>query len=345
MIHHLIDRYKRLRTEHFLRRSFPGSYAFVGMGQHSLTNLYPILQYLGVQLKYICVTSERKARLIRQRFPQTLVCTSLDEILVDESVHGVFVAASPAAHYSIARQVLQSGKSLFIEKPPCQTMAELEDLISQQHRHHSPVVAVGLQKRYAPAVQMLRRRLRREHIISYDLHHRLGAYPEGNALTDLFIHSLDLAIFLFGAAELMAKSPLPGGSFILMLRHQHIVGTLELSTSYSWNHADDSLVINTRSGIYRLANSEELTYTPKSQTLLGIPIEKIRHHPLITTTLAASNHCVPTAANNPLFTQGYYSELLHFLQATTQPFPHASPTSLESLRDTYRLIEQLYKES
>ena len=56
MIHHLIDRYKRLRTEHFLRRSFPGSYAFVGMGQHSLTNLYPILQYLGVRLKYICVT-------------------------------------------------------------------------------------------------------------------------------------------------------------------------------------------------------------------------------------------------------------------------------------------------
>ena len=241
--------------------------------------------------------------------------------------------------------MLQSGKSLFIEKPPCQTLEELEDLISQQHLHHSPVVVVGLQKRYAPAVQMLHRRLQHEHIISYDLHHRLGTYPEGNALTDLFIHSLDLAIFLFGPAELIAKAPLPGGSFILMLRHQHIVGTLELSTSYSWNQADESLVINTLSGIYQLANSEELTHTPKSQTILGIPIEKIRRRPLTTTTLAASNRCVPTATNNPLFTQGYYSELLHFLQATLAASPHASPTSLESLRDTYRLIGQLQKES
>ena len=341
MIHHLIDRYKRLRTEHFLRRSFPGSYAFVGMGQHSLTNLYPILQYLGVRLKYICVTSELKAQLIQQRFPQTQACTSLTEILADESVCGVFVAASPASHYSIARQVLQSGKSLFIEKPPCQTLEELEDLISQQHLHHSPVVVVGLQKRYAPAVKMLHRRLQHEHIISYDLHHRLGTSPEGNAPTDLFIQPLDLAIFLFGRAELIAKSPLPGGSFILMLRHQHIVGTLELSTSYSWSQADESLVINTLSGIYRLANSEVLTYAPKAPTILGIPIEKIRRRPLTTTTLAASNRCVPTATNNPLFTQGYYAELLHFLQATQQPSPHASPTSLESLRDTYHLIGQL----
>ena len=241
--------------------------------------------------------------------------------------------------------MLQSGKSLFIEKPPCQTLEELEDLISQQHLHHSPVVVVGLQKRYAPAVQMLHRRLQHEHIISYDLHHRLGTYPEGNAPTDLFIHSLDLAIYLFGPAELIAKAPLPGGSFILMLRHQHIVGTLELSTSYSWSQADESLAINALSGIYQLANSEELTHAPKAPTILGIPIEKIRRRPLTTTTLAASNRCVPTATNNPLFTQGYYAELLHFLQATQQPFPHASPTSLESLRDTYRLIGQLYKES
>lgn len=345
MIQHLIDRYKRLRTEHFLRESFSGSYAFVGMGQHSLTNLYPILQYLGVQLKYICVTSEHKARLIQQRFPQTLVCTSLSNILSDDFVRGVFVATSPSVHYSIARQVLQSSKSLFIEKPPCQTLEELENLICQQHRYHSPVVVVGLQKRYAPAVQMLRRRLQHEHIISYDLHHRLGAYPEGNALTDLFIHSLDLAIYLFGSAELIAKSPLPGGSFILLLRHQHIIGTVELSTSYTWNHAEESLVINTQSGVYRLVNSQELFYTPKSRTLLGIPLEKISRHPLINSTLAASNRCVPTVDNNPLFTQGYFAEIHHFLQATEGHIPCDCPTSLKNLRDTYHLIGQLYKKT
>ena len=90
---------------------------------------------------------------------------------------------------------------------------------------------------------------------------------------------------------------------------------------------------------------EELTFEPKPSNILGIPIEKIRRRPLTTTALAASNRCVPTATNNPLFTQGYYAELLHFLQATLAALPHASPTSLESLRDTYRLIGQLQKES
>jgi len=51
MIQALIKRYKQMRTERFLRQTYH-QYAFVGMGQHSLTNLYPVLHYLGVPLKY-----------------------------------------------------------------------------------------------------------------------------------------------------------------------------------------------------------------------------------------------------------------------------------------------------
>ena len=43
MIQQLIERYKRIRTERFLAQTYQYSYAFVGMGQHSLTNLYPVL--------------------------------------------------------------------------------------------------------------------------------------------------------------------------------------------------------------------------------------------------------------------------------------------------------------
>ena len=197
MIQQLIDRYKRLRTERFLAQTYQCSYAFVGMGQHSLNNLYPMLHYLGVPLKYICVTSERKARLIERKFPYVKATTSLDDILTDETVKGVFVSASPAAHFSIALRVLESGKSLFIEKPPCQSLQELDALIGKQRLYGSPVAIVGLQKRYAPAVQILWKRLRNEHLVSYDLHYLTGNYPKGNALLDLYIHPLDLVTYLF----------------------------------------------------------------------------------------------------------------------------------------------------
>ena len=147
MIQALINRYKRMRTERFLRQTYQYQYAFVGMGQHSLTNLYPVLHYLGVPLKYICVTSERKARLIERKFPGVKATTSLDDILADDAVKGVLVSTSPAAHFSIASQILKSGKSLFIEKPPCQTLRELDALIDQQRLYGSPVTLVGLQKR------------------------------------------------------------------------------------------------------------------------------------------------------------------------------------------------------
>ena len=150
MIQALINRYKRMRTEHYLRQTYQYSYAFVGMGQHSLTNLYPVLHYLGVPLKYICITSERKAWLIGRKFPNVKAATSLDEILNDEAVKGVFVSASPSSHFSIASQILRSGKSLFIEKPPCQSLEELDRLIDLQRLYSSPVAMAGLQKRYAP---------------------------------------------------------------------------------------------------------------------------------------------------------------------------------------------------
>ena len=253
MIQALINRYKRMRTEHYLCQMYQCSYAFVGMGQHSLTNLYPVLHYLGVPLKYICVTSERKARLIERKFPEVKATTSLDEILNDSDVKGVFVSASPSSHFFIASQVLQNGKSLFIEKPPCQSLEELDQLIDLQRLYGSPVAMVGLQKRYAPAVQILQKKLRKEHLINYALHYLTGAYPEGDALLDLYIHSLDIVCFLFGKPDNIVYRQVAKDSYLLMLQHPHIVGTLELSTAYSWTDAEESLKVCTRSGIYHLS--------------------------------------------------------------------------------------------
>ena len=357
MIQALINRYKRMRTEHFLRQTYQYSYAFVGMGQHSLANLYPVLHYLGVPLKYICVTSERKARLIGQKFPGVTATASLDAMLSDEAVRGVFVSASPSAHFSIASQVLKSGKSLFIEKPPCQTLEELDTLIAlQQHgipEHRSPartcspasarprslppVAMVGLQKRYAPAIQFLRQRLGKEHLVSYDLHYLTGPYPEGDALLDLYVHPLDLVCFLFGKPVVLATQRVAKDSYLLMLRHQHVVGTLELSAAYTWTAAEESLKVCTRAGVYRLRQTEELTFEPGHPTLLGIPTEKIRTMRQTTEHLFQRSQFAPVLTGNQVYTQGFYGEIASFVSQVESGKREAA-ASLKSVRDTYELI-------
>ena len=340
MIHAFINRYKRMRTERFLRQTYQYQYAFVGMGQHSLTNLYPVLHYLGVPLKYICVTSESKARLIEQKFPDVKATTSLNEILNDEAIKGIFVSASPTSHFSIASQVLRSGKSLFIEKPPCRTLEELDTLIDLQRLHGLPVVMVGLQKRYAPAVQLLKKRLNKERLINYDLHYLTGVYPEGDALLDLFIHPLDLVCFLFGKPEILAYHQIAKDSYILMLRHPHIVGTLELSTAYSWTDAEDSLKVSTCSGSYRLSQMEELSFTASSRTVSGIPMEKLRPHKRTVEYLYQNNSFTPILSANQVYSQGYYNELATFVEAVEHHDSHVIST-LETIMDTYWLMDNL----
>ena len=347
MIQQLIDRYKRLRTEHFLAQTYQCSYAFVGMGQHSLTNLYPVLQYLGVPLKYICVTSERKARLIERKLPYMKATTSLDDILADEAIKGVFVSASPSAHFSLALRILQSAKSLFIEKPPCQSLQELDALIDQQRLYGSPIAMVGLQKRYAPAVQILQKRLSKEHLISYDLHYLTGAYPEGNALLDLYIHPLDLVCHLFGKPEILVCQQVASASYILMLRHPHIVGTLELSTSYTWTSAEESLKVCTSKGIYRLSQMELLTFEPKHSSILGISYEKVHKHNKTIEYLYARNNFTPIFPNNQIYSQGYYSEIQSFI--TSIEHGHSSIlTDITTIKPTYEVlmrIKRLFAES
>lgn len=337
MIQALINRYKRMRTEHYLRQTYQYSYAFVGMGQHSLTNLYPVLHYLGVPLKYICITSERKAWLIGRKFPNVKATTSLDEILNDEAVKGVFVSASPSSHFSIASQVLRSGKSLFIEKPPCQSLEELDRLIDLQRLYSSPVAMAGLQKRYAPAVQLLKQSLRKEYLINYDLHCLTGAYPEGDALLDLYIHPLDLVCHLFGQPEILACRQVARDSYLLMLRHPHLVGTLELSTAYTWSAARESLKVCTSKGIYRLSQIEELTFESVPSTILGIPIEKVHKYNRHIEYLYSRNNFNPILPDNQIYSQGYYGEIQSF--TTSVESGHSTVlTDITTLKPTYELL-------
>ncbi len=340
MIQKLINRYKRMRTERFLRQTYQYQYAFVGMGQHSLTNLYPVLHYLGISLKYICVTSERKAQLIEQKFVGVKATTSLDEVLKDESIKGVFVSASPSAHFSIASQVLKSGKSLFIEKPPCQTLEELDQLIDLQRLYCSPITMVGLQKHYAPAVQLLKRSLRKERLISYDLHYLTGAYPESNALLNLYIHPLGLVCHLFGQPEILVCRQVAKGSYILMLQHPHIVGTLELSTAYTWTTAKESLKVCTRSGVYDLTQMESLAFTPNSTTFLGMPIEKMRTKNSTVEYLYQCNYFTPILINNQIYIQGYFNEITNFINAV-EGLGNQLSTSFKEVRDVYEIIGKI----
>ena len=206
-----------------------------------------------------------------------------------------------------------------------------------------PTHGLAPKKRCAPAVQLLRKRLNKERLINYDLHYLTGAYPEGDALLDLYIHPLDLVCFLFGKPEILVCRQVANDSYIIMLQHPHIVGTLELSTAYTWTSPEETLKVCTRSGIYHLSQMELLTYTPKHSAPLGIPIEKMCPTNKTTEHLYDRNNFVPTLANNQVYSQGFFRELSSFVNAVERR-SHDIITDLCSLREVYELLARI-KES
>jgi len=196
---------------------------------------------------------------------------------------------------------------------------------------------VGLQKRYAPVVQILQKRLRTEHFISYDLHYLTGAYPEGNALLDLYVHPIDLVCFLFGKPEILAVKQVAKNSYLLMLQHPYIVGTLELSAAYTWTTAEESLKVCTSKGIYRLSQMDELTFEPKPSTILGIPYEKILAHHRTVEYLYARNNFTPTLLNNQIYSQGYYGEILSFISSVEHGHSNVI-TDITTVKPTYEVL-------
>lgn len=339
----LINRYKHLRSKQMLQQRCSKKYAFVGIGSHSTNNLYPVLSYLHVPLKRICCKSADKKPLIESAFPGVIATTSLLNIVSDNEITGVFVCASPQAHFSIASEVIKSGKALFIEKPPCQSQDELMRLIATRKASGLPLVAVGLQKRVAPAIQTLKKELKKNgnSPVTYNMTYLTGAYPEGNALLDLFIHPLDCVTFLFGKAEVKCAESVNGHTLMLILKHKHATGVIELSTAYSWSTATEALTVNASNGTYHMTQMERLTFQSKQQTLMGVPLEKICPRPNVTIDLFARNNFAPIVQNNQIFTQGYFSEIKNFVDALEGRCKKACCQSLESVVDTYSLLEAI----
>ena len=301
-------------------------------------NLYPILCHFGIRPKYIVTKTTSNHRAINDRFPGTHTTSDIEEVLRDDEVRSVFVCAHPKSHYLLVKKILQADKNVFVEKPPCESLLELDDLIDQEQTSNG-FCQVGLQKRFAPCHLKLKGRP----VTHYNYKFLTGLYPEGDPLLDVFIHPLDLVVYLFGGVRELSVVSIEQGqavTFLLTLTHTSgISGVLELSTAYSWEGASEEMVLNTPKGIYSMRDTESLSYQPKHGSIWGVPKEKIfsKH---LTQTFILHRNSNPILQNNPLYTSGYYSEVKKFLDLTAS-LSSQNHATLSSCRATYILMQEI----
>ena len=337
----VIDFLKKMRKKNAITRKYSAKYAFVGIGNHSLNNLYPVLDYLNVNLKYIVTKSEATAGAISRNYENIVATTNFDEVLNDNEITGIFICSNPKTHCDLLKKSLSANKHVFIEKPPCSNMDELNELIALEKSAKKAVV-VGFQKRYSECSKILQNTLPGNSIISYNYNFYTGAYPEGDCFLDLFIHPIDFVCFMFGAPQVVSvmknKKAKGRESVFLHLKHNDICGNIEISTQYSWSQAHEQLSINTDKGVYLLENHNLLTFNSKPQTILSIPKEKILNTTPTQKILFNGNNFLPVFANNQLVSQGYFNEIQTFLNIAENK-KDKNLSGLSSILNTYKLMD------
>lgn len=107
-------------------------------------------------VKYVVDSSPERRAFVQANFPRTQAVDSVEIVLNDPEVQAVIIATPAGSHYAQARQALQMGKHVFVEKPLATRVAEVDDLGAEAEKR-GLVVMAGHTFIYNAAVRYVRK--------------------------------------------------------------------------------------------------------------------------------------------------------------------------------------------
>jgi predicted dehydrogenase len=129
--------------------------AVIGMGYWGPNLARNFAALPGVHLYSVCDVREEPLRRMGQQYPGTRLTTEYRELLDDPAVDAVVVATPAETHYALAKESMDTGKHVLVEKPLAMSASQCRDLIDLADQL-GKVLMVGHVFRYNAAVQKLK---------------------------------------------------------------------------------------------------------------------------------------------------------------------------------------------
>src|SRR5258705_206758 len=82
------------------------------------------------RVKYVVDLSPERRNYVETNFPRTQAITDLDIVLSDPEIDAVIISTPAASHYQLAKQALESGKHIFVEKPLATSTKLADELVT-----------------------------------------------------------------------------------------------------------------------------------------------------------------------------------------------------------------------
>ena len=130
---------------------------FIGAGNYASSMLLPhLVQLPNVQLTHVATTRSLSAVNAQRRFGFTTASTSAQAVLDDESLDVIFVVTRHATHADLVCRALETGKTVFVEKPLALTDEELDRIIEVIAKTGNDRLMVGFNRRFAPMLTKMK---------------------------------------------------------------------------------------------------------------------------------------------------------------------------------------------
>ena len=132
---------------------------FIGAGNYATSMLLPHLtKNPAVRLAHVATTRSLSAVNAQKRFGFTTASTSADAVLEDKSLDVIFIVTRHHTHADLVCRALETGKTVFVEKPLALTRDETERILGVIERTGNDRLMVGFNRRFAPLLTELRSR-------------------------------------------------------------------------------------------------------------------------------------------------------------------------------------------
>jgi predicted dehydrogenase len=145
-----------------------------------------------------CERDPVRGQSFRERHRDIPLETDFETMLLDPRIEAVAIATPPRTHYALARQALEAGKHVLVEKPLATSAAEARELIEVAERVDR-VLMPGHTFIYSPPVNKVRDLIRAGELgdVYFVTSSRmnLGLYQSDGVISDLAPHDISILLY------------------------------------------------------------------------------------------------------------------------------------------------------
>ena len=317
---------------------------FIGCGSHSFRNLYPTLQFAPVKLAATCDLDITRAEVFARQFGAEAWYADYRQMLAEAPIDAVFICTGydprgRPLYPDIVVDCLESGRHVWLEKPPAASTAEIERM-QRAAEVAGKNVMVGLKKMFFPANEKARELIHTEefgkaHLVTIQYPQYVPTTEEFNSYVagepvgpvkwflDHLCHPVSLLVYLLGMPETLyyERSPQGGGAATFAFADGPVATIAFTAGAASNGGMERTMIVGEKGRHITVENNVRVTLHRKPPVGYGDAPSYFLGGAEGASSVWEPEFSLGQLYNKGLFLLGYYGEISEFARSILEQRP------------------------